>query len=173
MKAGMSANTLGIDRTAARQALRKKLIIFGLGFMALFIAVIAAAFYMNSRSALKTKQFTNGSYTYTITFYQAAKPVTVGASTGLRYGEKVTVSVSPTTDAYLRNCTHIGRAWKESFSVQIDGKERPVCTTNDQSYYTNFESAGNRHVLMLTYSKAQSDTTETITTIMQSVKVKE
>jgi hypothetical protein len=168
---GMSANTLGLDEANHRQALRKRILkITVIGF--LFAVIAAGVFlYFKNGSSLTNRTLTNDGYTYTLRFYRGADEVRIDNKLALKYGDKVIAGAHPTTDQHLSTCSQISSAWHQAFTISLEGKTRPVCTTNGQAYYTNFEAFNQRHLFVLTYKQAARDSTETIKNLMQSLKV--
>jgi hypothetical protein len=166
---GLSANTSGLDQADQYGWSRRRLSKFAAAFAALFVLALVVVLYSKSLSSLTAKTLKNGDYTYAFSFYNSAEEVKIEDGRALRHGDKVTVQIQPTKDTYLASCTQIGRAWRTVFTVRIEGKERPVCSTNNQSYYTNFEKYDQRHMFSLTYGEEQTDL-QTVEAIIQSVK---
>jgi hypothetical protein len=168
---GLSANTMGLDQASQRQVMRRRLFKFGAAFALLFAVAIGVVLYDKSLSTLTAKTLANGDYTYSLSFYRSAKEVRLESSNALKYGDTVIAQIRPTKDSYLSNCAEIGSAWRKVSTVNIGGRDRPICSANNQAYYTNFEKDGERHLIILTYLDEQVDGMETIESIVRSVRV--
>lgn len=167
---GVSANSMGLndDKGFDWRGVAKVAIILTL------IALLVGGAWLTVRmlSPLTGYQIKNDSFVYDVMFFKGAQPAYYQKSNALASGDAVVAVAKPITGNLLHDCHTVGSRWATSFTVTIIGKERPVCSADNQTYYTDFEAVGRYHSFRLVFSSTQKNDTGVIRQIIQSLAVR-
>ncbi|HUC89653.1 MAG TPA: hypothetical protein VMR45_02535 [Patescibacteria group bacterium] len=170
MPTGVSANSIGLD---GRVSNIRRLLMLGLPLTVLLVLVLGIWLLVQQNlTVFSTKNLTNGTYSYTFSFYKKAEPVNLNQGEGLQYGNHATVIAAPTTDEITNDCSLVaGGQWKTAFTAIVAGSSRPVCSRDNTSYFVTFNYGQARHLFEITYTNTKDAKLSDVRTIIESLTV--
>jgi len=169
MPVGVTANSVGLGDTYAQRI--RRLLMVGAPLVAVIALVMGIWLALGNAKSMRTFSLTNGVYSYTFSFYKSSETVNLIAGSGLKASDKALVIAKPTNDEVVNECTDLGKKWKKTFTVIVEGVERPVCQLNDNIYLVTFYHGKAKHLFEITYNIKHDTQGEDVKQIMQSLKV--
>ena len=154
---GVSASQLGLNRYGDTKNHTITSLIKGAIVLIILFVLIGVGLYVHSYfTGMSTKTISNGGYTYSFTFYNAASKVTLSdGSSAYKYQGKV-ASVKPFNAYPISNCSQIGTEWHLAFNVSLNANQLPVCTPNDQSFEMIFNAANHNQGFVIVCNSVQT-----------------